>query len=104
VVLETTGRRSGKQRLTPLARGPVEGDRTWLISVHGRHADWVRNIEANPSVRIRLGRRWRSGEAAVQAYDPKIALRFNSYARGGPKLLGIDPVLVQIELGAASRT
>ena len=37
VVLETTGRRSGRPRQVPLARGPVSGNTTWLIAVHGEH-------------------------------------------------------------------
>src|SRR5579884_3375413 len=75
IVLETTGRRSGQPRLTPLARGPREGNVTWLISVHGRHASWVRNIEANPVVRIRISRRWHAGRASVQPLRPEIARR-----------------------------
>ena len=38
VLLETTGRRSGKRRHTPLARGPMDGGAMWLIAVHGRHS------------------------------------------------------------------
>src|SRR5437868_8480671 len=45
-VLETTGRRSGEPRRTPLARGPVEDGVAWLIAVHGRHSTpWVRNLD-----------------------------------------------------------
>ena len=98
VVLETTGRRTGRPGQTPLARGPVDGRSTWLISVHGRNADWVRNLEANPRVRIRLGGRWLDAEASVQPFDPAVARRFNRYARGGPKLMGIEPLLVRIDL------
>jgi len=54
VPLETRGRRTGLSRTTPLARGPVDGDVVWLASVHGRNADWVRNLEATPEVRIKL--------------------------------------------------
>lgn len=98
VLLETRGRRSGKPRRTPLARGPVEGDVVWVNSVHGRHADWVRNLEATPEVRVKLSGRWRDGHATVQAYDDETVARFNRYARSGPTTLGIDPVLVRIEL------
>ena len=98
VLLETRGRRSGSPRTTPLARGPVEGDAVWLASVHGRHASWVRNIEASPDVRIKLSGRWRGGRAAVHQYDEAMGRRFNLYARSGPTMLGIDPVLVRVEL------
>ena len=97
VLLETRGRRTGKARRTPLARGPVDGDAVWLASVHGRHATWVRNLEATPEVRIKLSGRWHDGRATVHDYDEATARRFNVYARSGPKTLGIDPALVRVE-------
>ena len=98
VLLETVGRRSGLARTTPLARGPFEGDTTWLISVHGRHASWVKNLEASPVVRLRVKRRWRSGTAAVVPYDPDVIRRFTLYARTGPLTVGIDPALIRVDL------
>jgi deazaflavin-dependent oxidoreductase (nitroreductase family) len=98
VLLEARGRRSGRPRTFPLARGPLDGHVLWLISVHGRHADWVRNIEAAPEVRVKLSGRWHAGNAGVHDYDAAIARRFNAYARSGPRTLGIDPVLVRVEL------
>jgi deazaflavin-dependent oxidoreductase (nitroreductase family) len=98
VVLETTGRRSGKPRRTPLARGPIEGDVAWLIAMHGRHATWVRNLESSPRVRVRLALRWQAGTAALQPLDPNALKRFNRYARSGPPAIGIDPLLVRVDL------
>ncbi len=67
-ILETTGRRTGQARRTPV--GPsVEGDVVWIVAEHGRRAGYVRNIEADPRVRIRLGRRWRAGVARVVPED-----------------------------------
>jgi deazaflavin-dependent oxidoreductase (nitroreductase family) len=97
VVIETTGRVSRKPRETPLARGPVDGDSAWLMAVHGRHSAWVKNIEANPAVRLRLRGRWRPGTATVVPFDRQIAARFGRYARSGPATLGIDPVMVRVE-------
>jgi deazaflavin-dependent oxidoreductase (nitroreductase family) len=99
VLLETRGRRSGLRRTTPLARGPVDGgDVFWLVSVHGRHASWVRNLEAAPDVRLKVSGRWHHARASVHDYEESIGDRFNLYARTGPRTLGIDPVLVRIEL------
>ena len=98
VVLETTGRKSGKTRQAPLARGPQDGDVTWVIAVHGRHSGFVNNIEANPSVRFRLKGRWHTGTASIHPMDDAIVSRFNTYGQMGPKVVGIDPVLVRIEL------
>jgi deazaflavin-dependent oxidoreductase (nitroreductase family) len=98
VVLETIGHKSGKKRQAPLARGPVDGNTTWVIAVHGRHAGFVKNIEANPTVRFRLRGRWHDGIASIHAMDDAIVKRFNAYGQAGPKTLGWDPVLVRIEL------
>ena len=61
-ILETTGRKSGQPRRTPVGKA-VEGNTLWVVAEHGRKAAWVRNIEANPRVRVRLGRRWRTATA-----------------------------------------
>jgi len=98
VLIETVGRRTGNQRRTPLARGPFDGDTTWVISVHGRHASWVKNREDSPVVRLRVKRQWRTGTASVVRYDPEILRRFNRYARSGPVTVGIDPALIRIDL------
>jgi len=100
VVLETTGRRTGRTRLTPLARGPEADGALWLISVHGRRAAWVKNLAASPAVRVRLRGRWLAGRASVVPWDAGRVRSFNVYARMGPRTLGIDPVLVRVELSA----
>ena len=98
VVLETTGRRTGRPRRVPLARGPISGSTTWLISVHGRHAGFARNISDSPEVRLKIRKRWYQGRASLMPLDQTIVSRFNRYARLGPRTLGIDPALVMIEL------
>lgn len=61
-VLETTGRRSGLPRRTPVGNG-LDGDTFWIVAEHGRRAAYVRNIEANSRVRVKVGRRWLAGTA-----------------------------------------
>ena len=73
-LLETTGRRSGQRRLTPVGNG-LDGDTFWLVSEHGLRSDYVRNLLANPSVRVKVGRRWRSGTASVVEADDGLARR-----------------------------
>jgi deazaflavin-dependent oxidoreductase (nitroreductase family) len=73
-LLETTGRRTGRLRLTPIC-DCLEGDTFWLVSQRGRRADYVRNLESNPRVRVRvrrgLGTRWVVGTAhIVDGDDP----------------------------------
>jgi deazaflavin-dependent oxidoreductase (nitroreductase family) len=73
-LLETTGRRSGEPRRTPVTNGLQRGtDTFWLVAEHGRKANYVRNIEADPHVRVRIGRRWRTGVAHVLDDDDPIA-------------------------------
>ena len=66
-LLETTGRRSGLPRQTPVGNG-LDGDTFWVVAQHGRDADYVRNIEADPRVRVKgsLSRTgWRTGTAHI---------------------------------------
>jgi deazaflavin-dependent oxidoreductase (nitroreductase family) len=97
VILETTGRATGRPRRVPLARGPADEGVVWLIAVHGRHASFVKNLLAEPHVRIKMRGRWTSGAASIQPLDADRLGQFNLYARMGPRTLGIDPVLVRIE-------
>ena len=99
VLLESTGRVTGRRRRTPLAAGPRDEKGMWLLAVHGRHSAWVNNIEALPAVRIRHRGRWRTATATVHPIDAEVGGRFNRYARTGPRIFGIDPRLVRLEYG-----
>ena len=65
-LLETTGRKTGKPRRTPVGNGLV-GRQFWIVAEHGQKAGYVRNIVANPRVRLklrdRLRARWCTGTA-----------------------------------------
>ncbi|MEA2265347.1 MAG: hypothetical protein QOE27_930 [Solirubrobacteraceae bacterium] len=75
-LLETTGRRSGLPRRVPVGNG-LRGDVFWIVSEHGLASDYVRNIAADPRVRVKVGRRWYSGEAHVLPDDdPRARLRW----------------------------
>ena len=98
VTLETTGRRSGLPRRVPLAKGPIDGDVAWLISVLGERSDYARNIAADPRVRLQIGRTWRTGTATLRPMDPDIRARFSAFARWGTKVSEHDPRLLRIDL------
>ena len=100
VVLETTGRRTGEPRRVPLARGPIDGSIAWLIAVHGQHAAFARNIATNRRVRLKVGREWHEGSAKLVPIEEALLSRFSFYARLGPRVVGIDPKLVRVELSA----
>ncbi len=68
VILETIGRKSGQPLRTPVGKA-IEGDTLWIVVEHGRRAGYVRNIEANPRVRVKEGRHWRTGTAHPMPED-----------------------------------
>jgi deazaflavin-dependent oxidoreductase (nitroreductase family) len=70
-LLETTGRRTGLPRVTPVCDG-TDGDTFWIVAQHWHAADYVRNIEADARVRVKgsLSRAgWRTGTAHVLGDD-----------------------------------
>jgi deazaflavin-dependent oxidoreductase (nitroreductase family) len=96
VLLETTGRRTGRPRTTPVG-AVLEGNGLWVVAEQGRHAAYVRNIEANPRVRVRSKGRWRSGTATLRPdVDGK------TYARGlngaVVRIVGTELLAIRIDL------
>jgi len=71
-VLETTGRTSGLPRPTPVG-GRRIGDSFWLVSEFGERSHYVRNIKANPRVRVRIRGRWHTGTAHLMPEDDTTA-------------------------------
>jgi deazaflavin-dependent oxidoreductase (nitroreductase family) len=100
VILETTGRKSGEPRRVPVGKA-LEGDTLWVVAEHGRRAAYVRNIEANPRVRVRVGRDWRTGTARMLPDDDprerqrRMGNRANSAA---VRLMGSDLLTVRVDL------
>jgi deazaflavin-dependent oxidoreductase (nitroreductase family) len=98
-LMETTGRKSGEPRWTPIG-GRLVGDQFWLVANHGETANYVRNIKADNRVRLRLRGRWRTGRAQlVVDDDPHVRLaqlpRFNSAV---VRRLGTDLLTIRVDL------
>lgn len=75
VLLETTGRTSGLPRATPIG-GKRVGHQFWLVSEHGERSQYIRNIKADPRVRLRLRGQWHSGTAhLLPDADPRARLK-----------------------------
>lgn len=90
-LLETTGRRSGHRRQVPVANG-LDGDTFWLIAALGERAQYVRNINADPRVRVKarparlrdgVRMQWRSGIARLMR-DDDARERQRQLGRGRP--------------------
>ena len=54
LLLTTTGRSSGKPRVTPLQYELIDGTR-WIASGWGKDADWLKNIRKEPGVSVQVG-------------------------------------------------
>ena len=64
LLLTTTGRKTGLKRVTPLQYEEIDG-KYYLGSARGLQADWVRNIQANHNVEIRVKSLTFQGQAKV---------------------------------------
>ena len=108
-LLETRGRKTGKPRRTPVGNGLL-GDTFWIVAEHGRKAGYVRNLAADPRVRVKvrhgLRMTWRSGTAHVlDDDDPRERQR--TLAKGHPlrainaagvRTFGTDLLTIRIDL------
>ena len=101
-LLETTGRRTGLLRHTPVGNG-LAGDTFWLVAAHGTQADYVRNLQAEPRVRIKVGGIWRSGTATVLPDDDHVlrsrTLPYQWDAAIG-RMMASAPLSIRIDLDA----
>jgi deazaflavin-dependent oxidoreductase (nitroreductase family) len=100
-VLETTGRKSGEPRRTPVSNGHEPATNTfWIVAEMGRKAAYVRNIAADPRVRVRVRGRWREGTAHVlDGDDPRARLRSLSRLNAsGVRAMGTSLLVVRIDL------
>jgi deazaflavin-dependent oxidoreductase (nitroreductase family) len=108
-LLEVTGRKTGKPRTVPVGAA-VDGDTVWIVSEHGYKSGYVRNIQHDPRVRLKLRRglrtRWRSGTAHLLPDDDprerqraissgKLSVRLNALA---VRSFGTDLLTVRIDL------
>ncbi|MEA2227758.1 MAG: hypothetical protein QOF04_1388 [Solirubrobacteraceae bacterium] len=99
-LLETTGRRSGLPRRVPVGDGLRDG-RFWIVAEHGRHADYVRNIERDPRVRVKVRNRWHSGTAhLLPDDDPGARLRWlhRPLNDTGLRAMATEPLVLRVDL------
>jgi deazaflavin-dependent oxidoreductase (nitroreductase family) len=98
-ILETRGRKTGRPRQNPVGNG-LAGDTFWIVAEHGRNAGYVRNIAADPRVRVFVNGRWRTGTAqALPGDDPlKRQRSLPAFNARVVRLMGTDPMTVRIDL------
>ena len=99
-LLETTGRKSGQPRRTPVGNG-LRGENFWIVTEHGRHSAYVKNIEANPRVRVKVGRTWFDGTARIlEDDDPEERLRWLKRPANDSmlKMVGTEHLVIRVDL------
>jgi deazaflavin-dependent oxidoreductase (nitroreductase family) len=111
-ILETRGHASGKTRRVPVGNGR-KGDSFWIIAEHGTRAGYVRNIQHDPRVRVRLRvglrYRWVPGIATVCPGDDPLARQRRIIAwhplralnAVTVRVLGADLLTVHVQLNMA---
>jgi deazaflavin-dependent oxidoreductase (nitroreductase family) len=99
-LLETTGRKSGLPRRVPVGNG-LRGDQFWIVTEHGYAADYVKNIQHDARVRVKVGRRWREGTAHVLP-DDDVAARLRYLKRpvndALVRVVGTEHLTIRIDL------
>jgi deazaflavin-dependent oxidoreductase (nitroreductase family) len=99
-ILETTGRKSGEPRQIPIGNG-LRGDDFWIVTEHGYHAAYVKNIQANPHVRVKVGRRWYTGVAEILPDDdPEARMRWLGRPLNDAvvRLIGTEQLTIRIHV------
>jgi deazaflavin-dependent oxidoreductase (nitroreductase family) len=109
-LLETKGRKTGKPRRTPIGDGRL-GNQFWPVAEHGMKAGYVRNIQHDPRVRLKLRdglrTRWHTGTAHLLPDDDPherqhwLAHQLPSSAGNARavRLFGTQQLSIRIDLG-----
>ena len=101
-LLETRGRRSGLPRRVPVGNG-LRGNTFWVVTEHGYAADYVKNIRADPRVRVKVGRRWYDGTAEILSGDDareRLRRLRRPVNDAMLRLVGTEHITIRIELDA----
>jgi deazaflavin-dependent oxidoreductase (nitroreductase family) len=99
-LLETTGRKSGQRRVTPVGNG-LRGDAFWIVTEHGWASAYVKNIQADPRVRVKVGRSWLPGTAVILPDDdPHERMRMlgRSVNDAAVRLMGTEHLVIRVQL------
>ena len=87
LLLTTIGRRSGLKRVTPLQFEKI-GEDYYLGAARGLKADWVRNLQSNPQVEVRVGAKRFEGHAEVVTDPCKFADFMEVRLERHPRMIG----------------
>jgi len=88
LLLTTTGRKSGLKRVTPLQYEKI-GEDYYLGAARGLNADWVRNIQSNSQVELRVGAKHVQGTAEIITDPSRFADFLVVRLERHPRLIGL---------------
>ncbi|MGW1990368.1 nitroreductase/quinone reductase family protein [Embleya sp. NPDC001921] len=103
-VLETTGRTTGRRRRTVVGVRRDPDSVLWLVAEHGPRAGYVRNLMADPHVRVHLRGRWLPGVAALVP-DDDVEARLAAFPTRHARTLrkfATTPATVRVDLARAA--
>jgi deazaflavin-dependent oxidoreductase (nitroreductase family) len=87
LLLTTTGRKSGLNRVTPLQYEEIDG-KLYIGSARGTKADWFLNIQADPQVEVRVKTRCFQGIAEPVTDPESIADFLEVRLQRHPRMVG----------------
>lgn len=104
-VVETVGRRSGQPRQVPVGARLI-GDNVWVVAADPRHAGYVKNIEADPKVRVKVRGRWMNGTAEILPDDNARRRMFQVNPLNGLyiSIAGREHLTIRIRLDASGHS
>ncbi len=88
LLITTTGRKSGLPRTTALQYEEVD-NAIYIASSKGTHADWFKNLVADPCVTVRVKSRQFAGRAQLITDPVRIADFVELRLRRHPKMVGV---------------
>jgi deazaflavin-dependent oxidoreductase (nitroreductase family) len=88
LLLTTTGRKTGKKRVTPLQYELI-GCEYYVGAARGTKADWVRNIQSDARVEVRVGAKHFQGTAEVVIDSSKFADFMEVRLERHPRMIGL---------------
>ena len=87
LLLTTKGRNTGLPRVTPMQYEEIKGD-IYIGSARGSRADWFKNIQADPNVKVRVRSREFQG-IGEPITDPSRVADFLEYRfKKHPRMIG----------------
>lgn len=111
LLLTTTGRKTGRPRITPLQYEDING-LIHIGSARGTEADWYKNIETNPEVLVRARNKRFKGRGETVTDPHRVADFLEHRLRNRPRFVGAlmkteglppNPTREQLEMYAAKR-